>query len=609
MDRTVHVAPTSTSSTVSRRCGGGKIAGLIPVVIGVVGLIQGSTSADDASLRWVPAPGAAPRIRATQPVAPVAPEPAVFAPAAPALPAPAHVHSGIDDLAVRTGQMEHERKWSDIVRLCEPAVRTGSLAPQLLQRYDVARIHCDIARRYNETSFRSRIVGLSEAEARRLHTDLLARIASHYVDEPDFARLSVRGRLAIDVAIDDPVFLASLPRPVGDADRAAYRSQIADMASQVRVTNRQEAERFAAWTAHIASATLGIPPAVTLVELSAAAMGGLDEYSAFLTSGQLDDLYSQIEGNFVGLGVELKEADDGLLIVHVIPGSPAERSGVRAGDHLVGIAGKAIAGMGVDSAAQLLQGPEGSLVTLAVLRGPAPPRAITVRREHVEVPSIENARLVDPDAGVGYLKITSFQKSTASDLDRAMQRLDAGGMRSLVVDLRGNPGGLLSAGVDAADLFLERGLVVATRGRSPEEDFNYAAGRPGTWRMPLVVLIDGDSASASEIFAGAIRDHRRGTIVGQRSYGKGSVQGIFPLDIAGVGIRLTTAKFYSPNGHPYSRVGVEPDVQVHSTMRVDPAAPSAGEPGDVCLDTAVQVARRSQPRPAAKPPARGTASR
>ena len=617
MDRTVHVAPTPTSSIVSSRPAGRGIAGLIPVVAvavaaGVVALFPGSTAADDASLRWVPAPGTAPRIRATQPaapVAPVAPEPTVLAPAAPAAPAPAHVHAGIDDLAVRTGQMEHERRWSDIVRLCEPAVRTGSLAPQLFQRYDMARIHCDIASRYNETSFRSRLTGLSEAEARRLHADLLARIASHYVDEPDFARLSGRGRLALDVAIDDPVFLASLPRPVTDADRAAYRSQISDMASQVRVTTRQDAERFAAWTAHIASATVGIPPAVTLVELSAAAMGGLDEYSAFLTSGQLDDLYSQIEGNFVGLGVELKEADDGLLIVHVIPGSPAERSGVRAGDHLVGIAGKAIAGMGVDSAAQLLQGPEGSLVTLAVLRGPAPPRAITVRREHVEVPSIEDIRLLDAAAGVGYLRISSFQKSTASDLDRAMRRLDAGGMRSLVVDLRGNPGGLLSAGVDAADLFLERGLVVATRGRSPEEDFNYTAGRPGTWRMPLVVLIDGDSASASEIFAGAIRDHRRGTIVGQRSYGKGSVQGIFPLDIAGVGIRLTTAKFYSPNGHPYSRVGVEPDVQVHSAMRVDPAAASAAEPGDVCLDTAVQVARRTMPRPAAKPPARGTASR
>lgn len=516
-----------------------------------------------------------------------------------------------DDLSVRTGEMEIQRRWTDIVRLCEPAVRTGSLAPEIQRRYEIARIHCDIARRYAETSFRSRLVGLAEHDARRLYADLLARIASHYVDTPDFSRLSVRGRLAMDIAIDEAAFVAVLPRSIGENDRAAYRQQVAQMASQVPVATRQDAERFAAWLAHIAQSTLGVPPAVTMMELSAAAMGGLDEYSAFLTSGQLDDLYSQIEGNFVGLGVELKEAEDGLLVVHVIPGSPAERSGLRAGDHLVGIASRSIAGMNVDAAAQLLQGPEGSLVTLAVLRAPAPARAVTVRREHVEVPSVEGVRMLDPASGVGYLKITSFQKTTAADLETALRSLDAAGMRSVVVDLRGNPGGLLSAGVDAADLFLEKGLVVATRGRSPDEDFNYTANRPGTWRMPLVVLIDGDSASASEIFAGAIRDHRRGTIVGQRSYGKGSVQGIFPMDVAGVGIRLTTAKFYSPLGHPYSRVGVEPDLQVQTAMRAGPDAADAsavGPAGDPALDAAAHVARRSTARPATRP-ARGTAAR
>jgi len=379
------------------------------------------------------------------------------------------------------------------------------------------------------------------------------------------------------------------------------------------VASQVEAEAFAVWVASIAKTTLGVPTTVTLLEMTAAAMGSLDEYSAFLTTGQLDDLYAQIEGNFVGLGVELKAASDGLLVVHVIPGSPAERSGIRAGDHLVGVGGRPIGGMGVDQAAQLLQGAPGSLVTLAVLRAPSPARAITVRREHVEVPSIEDVRMADPAAGVAYLKISSFQKTTAADLEAALRRLDVAGMRSLVVDLRGNPGGLLSAAVDVADLFLERGLVVATRGRSPEEDFNYTASRPGTWRMPLVVVIDGESASSSEIFAGAIRDHARGTIVGTRSYGKGSIQGIFPLDSAGVGMRLTTAKFYSPNGHPYSGIGVEPHLAVHSVARpvggvalVGTAAQPASDP---FFETAVDAARRSVPRPAARPQSRTTVSR
>ena len=301
-------------------------------------------------------------------------------------------------------------------------------------------------------------------------------------------------------------------------------------------------------------------------------------------------------------------AADGLLVVHVIPGSPAERAGIRASDHLVGVGGRSLAGMGVDEAAHLLQGPEGSLVTLAILRAPAPARAVTVRREQVEVPSIEEARMLDATAGIAALKLTSFQKTTAADLEAALRRLDAAGMRALVIDLRGNPGGLLSAAVDVADLFLERGLVVATRGRSPDEDFNYSAGRPGTWRMPLVVLIDGDSASSSEIFAGAIRDHGRGTIVGARSYGKGSIQGIFPLDAAGVGMRLTTAKFFSPRGLPYSGVGVEPDVAVHATARpVDGQMPVAS--GDAALAAATDVARRAVPRPAARPSGRSTAAR
>jgi carboxyl-terminal processing protease len=301
--------------------------------------------------------------------------------------------------------------------------------------------------------------------------------------------------------------------------------------------------------------------------------------------------------------VELKSAPDGLLVVHVIPGSPAERAGLRAGDHLIGIGGRSIGGMSVDEAACLLQGPEGSLVTLAVVRGPGAARAVTVRREHVEVPSIEEAGIVDAAAGIARIRLTSFQKTTAADLEAALRRLHAAGMRALVVDLRGNPGGLLSAAVDVADLFLDRGLVVATRGRSPEEDFNYTAAKSGTWRMPLVVLIDGDSASSSEILAGAIRDHRRGTIVGSRSYGKGSIQGIFPLQAAGVGMRLTTAKFFSPRGLPFSGVGVEPDVPVVTAAR--PAggevAAAADQQADAALSAAVEIARRSVLRPAAAP--------
>jgi carboxyl-terminal processing protease len=250
--------------------------------------------------------------------------------------------------------------------------------------------------------------------------------------------------------------------------------------------------------------------------------------------------------------------------------------------------------MNTDQAADLLQGQEGSIARLVVVGVDEVRRRLSVRREHVEVPSVDDVKMIDRDSGVAYLKLTCFQKTTSRDLDTALWKLHREGMRCLIMDLRGNPGGLLTASVEVADKFVEEGVLVSTRGRSTLEDFNYTAHKAGTWRVPLVVLIDGESASASEIFAGAIRDHRRGNIVGQRSYGKGSVQGIFPLSLAGAGVRLTTAKFYSPLGHPISNVGVQPDIVVHRTARPvgeGQVAAIADPVDDPVLGAAIKTAR------------------
>jgi carboxyl-terminal processing protease len=279
--------------------------------------------------------------------------------------------------------------------------------------------------------------------------------------------------------------------------------------------------------------------------------------------------------------------------------------------------------MNTDQAANLLQGPEGSVVEVTLEIAGGTTRQIRMRRAQVDVPSVEGVRLLDPHSGIGYLKITSFQKSTSRELDTALWKLhteaskDRGdsnviGMRGLVIDVRHNPGGLLDASVDVADRFIEGGVIVSTRGRNPDEQGTYSAHQAGTWRVPLVVLIDGDSASASEIFAGAIRDHHRGTIIGTRSYGKGTVQGIFPMGRVNAGLRLTTAKFYSPNGHGFSKVGVSPDVQIQHVARpvIDGDAASAGTiatsaatdgaqgvgDDDPCLSTALNRLRNGTPR-------------
>ena len=168
-------------------------------------------------------------------------------------------------------------------------------------------------------------------------------------------------------------------------------------------------------------------------------------------------------------------------------------------------------------------------------------------------------------------------------------------MRSLIVDVRGNPGGLLNSAVDISDRFISSGVIVSTRGRNPLEDFVHRAKTAGTWRVPLVVLIDENSASASEIFAAAVADHQRGIVVGEQSYGKGSVQGIFPLNVGGGGVRLTTAKFYSPDGSPISQVGVSPAVPVQEVARpaVEREQPASSKQVDDILRVGVSVAIRA----------------
>ena len=218
-------------------------------------------------------------------------------------------------------------------------------------------------------------------------------------------------------------------------------------------------------------------------------------------------------------------------------------------------------------------------------------RQVTIRRQRVEVPSVDRVHIVDNKQGVGYLRLTCFQKTTRRDLDAALWRLHGEGMRSLIIDLRGNPGGLLISSVDISSLFLDSGVIVSTHGRIAQEDSTYSAHQEGTWKVPLTLIIDQESASAAEIFSGAIRDHHRGTIVGVRSFGKGSVQGIFQLDGSDSGLRLTTAKFYSPQGKPYSRVGVEPDVVVHQAAKPIDGTLTVKE--DAMLNAALEIARNA----------------
>ncbi|HEY6565038.1 MAG TPA: S41 family peptidase [Pirellulaceae bacterium] len=467
----------------------------------------------------------------------------------------------------RGRQFEQRDRWIEALSLYEDAAHHHPENSDVQRQRTLAHIHCDLQRRLEDPSYLQLVSSLSEPRAMQLYDELTYKIRSHFFDEPDWQRVVWRGTANLDIALTKPDFRTRFAPRANEDQFTAFRQLLRDDVNRRPIRTQLEARQLVAYAAHLAEQRLGSPLGAVVGEYCCGGIASLDQYSSYLTASQLDDVYSQIEGNFVGLGIELKSDDQSLLIVKVIPGGPAERSGVHAGDHITAVNGVATSLVSPEEAADMLKGEEHTMVRLALEGSDGVTRDVRVSRERVEVPSVEDARMLDPSSGTAYFRLTSFQKTTSQDVDAALWKLHREGMRVLVMDLRDNPGGLLTSSVEVADKFLREGVIVSTRGRSPREDFDYRAHDAGTWRVPLVVLINQNTASASEIFAGAIRDHGRGTIVGERSYGKGSVQGIFPLNSIRSGVRLTTSKFFSPSGQPISDRGVLPHRTVHVAAR------------------------------------------
>lgn len=301
----------------------------------------------------------------------------------------------------------------------------------------------------------------------------------------------------------------------------------------------------------------------TLVEGALKGMlQSLDPHSSYMSEEDYRAFESEATGEFGGIGIEVAQEDQLLKVVAPIDGTPAARAGLRSGDRIVAIDGVSTAGMALTDTVSRLRGPPGTSVTLGIARESEPePIQVNLTREIIEVAPVEQ-RLVE---GIGYIRLSVFNDRAAAALADAVAELRGqagGGPAGYVLDLRDDPGGLLGQAVAVADMFLDAGEIVSIKGRDPAHVERYAAG-PGdiTDGAPLVVLINGGSASASEIVAGALQDHGRATILGTRSFGKGSVQKIIPLNGRGA-LRLTTARYYTPSGRSIQLVGISPDIVV-----------------------------------------------
>jgi len=285
----------------------------------------------------------------------------------------------------------------------------------------------------------------------------------------------------------------------------------------------------------------------------------LDPHSSFMPPDVYKEMQIETQGSFGGLGIEITVRDRHLTIVAPIDGTPAERAGLETGDSIVRIDGDPTKDMTLMEAVRKLRGPKGSKVTITILRNGREPFDVTVTRDIIEVHSVRASDLGD---GIGYIRVTSFQERTRADLEEALTKLRESGMRGLILDLRNNPGGLLSQAVQVSDLFLKKGqLIVYTEGRAKNQNLRFVDEQDNPENFPMVVVVNGGSASASEIVAGALQDHQRAVLVGTPTFGKGTVQTVIPLN-DGSGLRLTTARYFTPKRRAIDGVGMTPDIVV-----------------------------------------------
>jgi carboxyl-terminal processing protease len=292
-------------------------------------------------------------------------------------------------------------------------------------------------------------------------------------------------------------------------------------------------------------------------------VSSLDPHSGYMDAKQYADLKIQTKGEFAGVGLEVTMEDGLVKVISPIDDTPAAKAGIKPGDYIAAINSTPVQGLSLGDAVDLMRGAPGTKVKLTVLRkGEKKPFEMSLTRAVVRVATVKFHR----EGDIGYIRLTSFNEEAAPGIERAVKSLQqqiGSGLKGYVLDLRNNPGGLLDQAVDVSDDFLQTGTVVSTKGRHASDNATYTAhGGDITAGKPVVVLVNGGTASAAEIVAGALQDDKRAKIIGMQSFGKGSVQTIIPLSQGGGALRLTTARYYTPSGHSIQATGITPDIVV-----------------------------------------------
>ncbi len=480
-----------------------------------------------------------------------------------------------------------------------PAVQPHELSTEKLQ--------LRISSRYQDPKMLSVLNSTSMRQMSALFLEVSRTIDARHVSPTSYEVRTAAALEGLMRALENPEFLKVAGARGSDADLQQATASLHEMIGTQPARSAEEAMGVMQWAADTLNQQLGIRQEIVALEFVNATLDSLDKYSSFMPnkvanapSAQANSATAGLEERIVGVGIEMKTHAKGALLMGTIAGGSAAEAGLKRGDVLIQIGKQSLTGMSLNQIAELVSGPAGSTVDIQIDRA-GKKYGATLERRSVYVGSVDGATLVDATRKVGYVKLKQFSESSAEDLEKAMWKLYNAGMNSLVLDLRGNPGGLLTESIEVSDLFLPSGVIVSTKGRNASDNTTETAKRAKTWNLPLVVLVDENSASASEIFAAAIQENGRGVVVGRHSYGKGTVQTHFPLTTVSGVLKLTTAKFYSPTGREMAGAGVTPDYVVKNAN--EETAASLVEDHD--LQTAFEALETGLPQQLAKAAGQG----
>lgn len=481
-------------------------------------------------------------------------------------------------------------------------------APKDRMDEESLKINEILTQRYQNPVTVRAIRSMTSAQGTELFAEVSRRIDERSL-EPTSYDVRVRRALRnLGLALDNPAFMKGLRISADSFQTDAFRESLGRLAGATPVRGYADARTVLNQVVREASRVPGLTAGVITWEFSLASIDTLDQFSGLEPADPSSRNGAEAVGvrsaaldeEIVGVGVEVREHAEGLLVVKPLRGGPAAEAGLEAGDVILSIDGRTLAGLKMAESVDLMKGVSGSRLSMRIFRDGRGERDFALVRRRIRVWTVNDTRILS-GTNVAYLSLSRFSQSSTAELDQALNELYRRGMKSLIVDLRGNPGGLLTTCVEISDRFLPCGTIVTTKGRLGSDSMVETARFEQTWAVPLVVLIDGDSASASEIFAAAIQENGRGVVVGTRSYGKGSVQTHFPLTSIPGDLRITTALFYSPNGRRMAGAGVTPDVEVTDTDGL--------ENGDLVLQEALKIAGRESLREMARSSARCRSTR